>query len=190
MSSPKDFYLKDEHGIDGTAAESSERSGVSVDTFVDEYRDDLFALWDDQIEARVGFAGLARDRLHEGEGVALGDHTAFMTQAIQVTAARDKVGVGGLVERAQTSIQVLRNARRKQVAFVMGPAVLRQLMDKQIKTLQDKIEELQQSLKASNDAKRAADVRANFFNISKAFKPIKTKVPALKGTRPAPNLEF
>ena len=55
----------------------------------------------------------------------------------------------------------------------MGPAVLRQLMSKQIKTLQDKIEELQQSLKASNDAKRAADVRANFFNVGKAFKPIK-----------------
>ena len=72
----------------------------------------------------------------------------------------------------------------------MRPAVLRQLMNKQIKTLQDKIEELQQSLKASNDAKRAADVRANFFNIGKAFKPIKTKVPALKGSRPAPDPEF
>ena len=72
----------------------------------------------------------------------------------------------------------------------MGPAVLRQLMNKQIKTLQDKIEELQQSLKASNDTKRAADVRANFFNIGKAFKPIKTKVPVLKGSRPAPDPEF
>ena len=162
--------------------------GLSATDLVESYKSDLEYVFDQVLQApgKDNPAGSRSSRLAHSFSAQPG----IMDKAINVTRARNVAGLGRILQSAQEMVRVLFNQKTSEYAYVIGPKLMEEILEKQVLAMQVRIEELQAELEAKSDAARVADARRSFFQLSDSFKPIDADVPIVEGTTPSEAIEF
>ncbi len=165
---PIDALVKEYGTLADVASEPQSETGQAADT-------------EEQPSPRGG-KSKRKKKSPAGAGIA--------ARAIDVTTARNKYGIGRITASCQDTVVAVRNTRTKDVAYVMGPDMLKQLFEVYTHSLQDEIQALKESLTETQEAARASAARESFFELGDEFSTSEVDVPIPEGTEPSPEVEI
>jgi len=157
---------------------------LSPTDLLESYKPDLDDVWSDVLQPTKKPLSTSAPDTREAR------KRRILDNAINVTKARNVAGLGRIVQSAQEEVRVVCNQKTSEVAYVIGPELMEEILEMQVHSLQEKIEEIQAELEARTEAALVAESRRSFFNLSNSFKPIDADVPVVEGTPPSQAIEF
>jgi hypothetical protein len=191
--SQKDYQIDETKLQFGVAASSkNDIGGMAASVVIEEYRAHIHEFWKKCLIQSA--QNLPKPKpfyaTQCSKQTSQHDVLDIMRGAINITTVRNKIGMGGLLDLAQKSVQIIRNNRTSKHAFVLGPEVLEQLFDEQVITLLEEMHELQGVLVEESAAEQARVTRADFVQMTTRFTPIKVDIPAVPGHAPSTEIQI
>lgn len=107
---------------------------------------------------------------------------------LTVKQVRNQLGVGGLIERAQGSIQVIRNTRTRSSAIVMSQALLRHVLDGQVRPIATQLARSVEAAGAQHHERRAERSRASLLAMLETMEPLTGDVPIVDAGPSTPDV--
>lgn len=187
----KDYQLqRTKLQFKGAAISKDNISGIASSEVIEKFRARFDELWNTSIGQLTHFQVTPKDAALDTELTRHRHAYDLPHRALNITAVRNQIGIGGLLNLAQGSVQVICNKRTSKHAFILGPEVLEKWADGQITALLEQMNELEKILIKEIATEQAKVTRADFVQMTKRFAPIKVDIPAVSGHAPSAEIQI
>lgn len=113
----------------------------------------------------------------------------FKERAHPITNVRNELGIGTLIEQAQSAIQIIRNDRNGQVALVMSEGVLGEVMRSQVEQLAQELGHLNEELRRGREELITERSRKNMLAMLDSMETLEGDVPIVDGSAATPDVD-
>lgn len=110
---------------------------------------------------------------------------AIHSMAVNLSTARNVIGIGRLVENAQEAVQVLRNDRTGQVGFLLGPDLVKEVIDQHLAETLKSVEFVVDAMISGSEIQSAFEARERFLEVSRRAERIRVEVPVPRSGKPS-----